>query len=235
MRTAWSLRGILGTACGGVGPKRSAIRAAVAPSASSTFQRNMPSRSAAGCSRRDAPCVPALTSAKDRPAGARRSARVGRSRGLSPPRAIAITSESSLVRSTRSGATAASNSVFATIPCPPGRHPVTTDGVATRVSDGKTLRAFAKRVPRAASAARWGVASAETISGRRPSRATRTKRGIGLDHPLPVGVTRLMPGPPARRAPARGPTSRVLPRCGGAAHRRRRVRHARHRSGVVDA
>jgi hypothetical protein len=87
-----------------------------------------------------------------------------------------MTSSTSLVRSSRSGATDASKRVFATIPCPPGRQPVTSDGVATRVSEGNTLRALAKRAPCPASAARFGVASGDTMSGRSPSSAISTMR-----------------------------------------------------------
>jgi hypothetical protein len=120
--------------------------------------------------------VPALTRAKRRPKGDIRSARLLRWSGVSPPAAMASTSSTSLVRSSRSGATDASNSVFATMPWPPGLQPVIREGVATRVSEGKTLRALAKRVPSAARAKRFGVAVASTMSGRSPSSATMITR-----------------------------------------------------------
>jgi hypothetical protein len=62
------------------------------------------------------------------------------------------------------------------MPCEAGRQPVTSDGVATRVSLGKTLRASAKRVPRAVSADSAGISSGFTRSGLSPSSTIITKR-----------------------------------------------------------
>jgi hypothetical protein len=56
-----------------------------------------------------------------------------------------------------------------------------SDGVATRVSLGNTLRAFANRVPAATNLAKCGVAAADTMSGLNPSNATSTKRDIDTD------------------------------------------------------
>jgi len=167
---------MFGTAAGGVGPRRAAAAIASGVSMSAAFQRNWPSRVAAGLATIVWPGVPAETTAKLRPAAARRSPIVSRWSGDSRPAESVRKSAGSCVRSRRSGARVASKTVLPTMPCAPGRQPVTSDGVATRVSLGKTLRASANRVPRAMSAERAGISSSLTRSGLSPSRTIMTKR-----------------------------------------------------------
>ena len=132
-----------------------------------------------------APAVPAPTSAKDFPCRAMRSARLARYDGLSPPFGRATTSSTSLDRSRRSGATEASNSVFAIMPCAPGRQPVMREGVATRVCDGKTLRALENVVPRGQRGKIWRSGGVHHI-GPQPIKRDEDKTG----HQRKVGSRR---------------------------------------------
>jgi hypothetical protein len=67
------------------------------------------------------------------------------------------------------------------MPCAVGGAPVAIELVATRVTEGKTLRASRNQVPRAASRRMFGVSSGVTMSGRRPSNtATITRSAIAF-------------------------------------------------------
>jgi hypothetical protein len=141
-------------------------------------ERDLPSASARGLSRKVWPVVPLLSTAQSRPAAASRSASVGTSRiGAPVCCSNARNSSTSPVSSRRRGSSGWA-SWFATNPCRRGRQPVATEDEQTRVSDGNTERAWANCVPMAAKRSRFGVVSGRTMSGRSPSNTTSRKESI---------------------------------------------------------
>ena len=86
------------------------------------------------------------------------------------------------------GRARASKRVLAVSPCAAGRQPVTSEAVATRVSLGKTLRAWAKRVPVAASAASRGIRAGGDEVG--AEAVEQDQDGAHARHPSELGRRR---------------------------------------------